>query len=84
MANYLTFLFQIVLEKQSDHHLPLQSRNPATTLEPDEPGHRLRHHPQFRLLLEEDLEARVGRVHDPARRDQRGSDAGARPRADPA
>ena len=54
------------------------------TLWPDEPGDRVRHHPQLGVLLEEDPSARVGRVHDPARRHQRRRNPGTRPRADPA
>jgi hypothetical protein len=54
------------------------------TLGPDEPGDRVRHHPQLGVLLEEDPSARVGRVHDPARRHQRRRNTGTRPRADPA
>ena len=77
-------IFTLILEKHPDHHLSLQPRHPPETLEPDEPGHRVRHHPQLRVLAEEDSEARVGHLHVPARRDQRGCDPGARARADPA
>ena len=62
----------------------MQPGNPPAALEPDEPGHRVRHHAQLGLFVAEDLEAGVGHLHDPAGRDQRGRDPGARARADPA